>query len=420
MLEVTRHWGRMHRLALGLGAVALLLIGCFRLTETGFYRTDRSEPTSPATTVERLVRVRLGGRAAKPSAVLSVTSPFRIADVGSGTVLVDQHAPVRGVRAEPAPGGVQLGGELMASSDVVLTPARDASLVLDGETYRGGLRIRRGADGLFFTNLVDVESYLRGVLRGELPRYFHRESFKAQAVAARTYVLYQRRRTPTDRDYDVFDHEGSQMYLGVAGEDSIAVRAVEETCGEVCTWNDGHGDQLFCTYYSSTCGGLTQRVTNVKPNDPEVPPLRGNVACPDCYVAPHFKWGPERLSKAELTKRVVARYPSLARLGTINALRPKATTVDGRITHIELIGDNGQAGTLVGEDFRLSVGGRTLKSTNFNVSADGSNFIFSNGRGFGHGMGLCQWGMETKARRGWDYRRILATYYPDSSIIKLY
>ncbi|MCD4670481.1 MAG: hypothetical protein K8S14_08545, partial [Actinomycetia bacterium] len=69
---------------------------------------------------------------------------------------------------------------------------------------------------------------------------------------------------------------------------------------------------------------------------------------------------------------------------------------------------------------RLTIGGRILKSTSFEINDLGDAFVFTEGKGYGHGVGLCQNGMETKARRGWDYNRILSTYYPGSSIKRIY
>ena len=335
-------------------------------------------------------------------------------------MLFARHGELRAAVRPAGVHGIDLGGEHLASNDVVITPERDAAIVLDQQTYRGALRIQRVGEGLLFDNHLDVESYLRGVLRGELPRDFHPESFKTQAVAARTYVLYQKQNGPRERSFDVYDHEGSQMYIGVRGEDRIAVEAVEKTCGEVCTWNDGRGDHIFCTFYSSACGGRSQPVTHFKPNMTAVSPLAGNVPCSDCYLAKFYRWDPVEISKAELTKRLVAKYPTLSRLGTLVEIEPKARTPDGRIIRMLLIGATGQNDTLLGEDFRLSVGGRVLKSTNFEIEARAQSFVFKNGKGFGHGVGLCQYGMETKARRGKDYRQILEVYYPRSDIKKLY
>jgi len=110
----------------------------------------------------------------------------------------------------------------------------------------------------------------------------------------------------------------------------------------------------------------------------------------------------------------------VASIGEISSLRLKEVEPGGRVVRIQMNGTNGTNETLVGEDFRLCVGGYKLKSTHFTVDDEGDAFVFRGGRGFGHGVGLCQNGMETKARRGWDYKKILKTYYPGAEIRKLY
>ena len=408
--------------------IVLLLVGCLHLGERGAWRGGPEVPVKGPP--DRLVRVRLGGNTPRRGAALEITSPYSVKSMPGGEVLTEHHGELRSARVEPeGPRGIRIGGERISADDILITPERDAAIVLDNRdsgtkdgplTYRGALRIQRCGDGLVFDNHLDVESYVRGVVRGELPRDFHPESFKAQAVAARTYVLYQKKIGSRDRTFDVYDHEGSQMYIGVQGEDQIAVDAVTKTAGEVCVYNDGKGDRIFCTYYSSACGGCSQCVTNVKPNETAIPPLAGNVPCNDCYLASFYRWDPVELSKAEVTRKLAAKYPSLSKLGTITELEPKAKTADGRIIRILLIGSTGQSETLVGEDFRLSIGGRVLKSTNFEIETRADRFIFKNGKGFGHGVGLCQHGMETKARHGLKYREILRIYYPRADIKKLY
>jgi stage II sporulation protein D len=420
IIRVVRRFGPARSLAALLGTLTLALVGCFTLAERSPWRRVPGSDLPPEIEVGRVVRVRLlGSRDAPPK--IEVTCPFQITDSVDNRILRSPTVGLRVCTVSPtADGGLDLGDTHLTQGDVLLTPRRDASIVVNGKTYRGLLRIRRTSDGVSLTNHVDVESYLLGVLRGELPRNFHPESFKAQCVAARTYVLYQMRLTPPERTFDVYDNEGSQMYIGVTGEGPKTVRAVDETRGQICVWNDHGIDRIFCTYYSSACGGLSQHVNNIKPNDPNVPPLAGNIVCNDCYLARFYRWPPLRISKSELTKRIVARYPSIARLGTIVGLKPKELTSDGRIIRIHLDGSTGQNETLIGEDFRLCVGGRILKSTNFAIEAQPDYFVFGNGKGFGHGVGLCQNGMETKARRGMSYDRILSFYYPASKLKTLY
>jgi stage II sporulation protein D (peptidoglycan lytic transglycosylase) len=403
--------------------MTILAVGCFTFSDRGpqdvVQKPDRQPPKI---ITDRLVRVRMLGPAREKSLTLEVSSGYELRAGPGGRVIEANAAPLAKGVVGPAPdGGILLGETRYPETDLFITPKRDASIVLNGtSTYRGLLRIVRSGDKIALTNHIDIESYLKGVLRGELPKHFHRESFKAQCVAARTYVLYQMKSASSDRTFDVYDNEGSQMYIGVTGEGPKAVAAVEETAGEVCVWPNGDVDTLFCTYYSSACGGQSQHVNNVKPRDPDVPPLAGQVVCNDCYLATYYEWDPVRVTKAELTKCIVKRYPSVASLGEITGLRPKEIEPGGRIVRIQLDGKNGTNETLIGEDFRLCVGGHKLKSTKFTIEDDGDAFVFRNGKGFGHGIGLCQNGMELKARRNLDYRTILKTYYPGCDIRKLY
>lgn len=404
-----------------LGAFTLIFVGCLSFTEQGFWRREPDEKPTQEVAVDRLIRVRLLGRKPRPSEQLSVTSPFTLTDTKAGTQFGDRQPALSGATVRPASSaGIQIGERMIPTDDITLTPSRDASIVLNGKTYRGILRIQRQGDGLVFTNHLDIESYLRGVLRGELPRYFHEESFKAQCVAARTYAIYSKRNKPAGDGFDVYDDEGSQVYNGVAMEDSVSVAAVEATRGEVCVYNDSQKEDIFCTYYSSCCGGRSQHVNNVKPRDPPVPPLVGGVDCQDCQVAPRYRWDPVKITKAEVTRKLAARYPTLRKIGMVTDLKPRKRTEDGRIISMDIIGSGGQRDVLIGEDFRLSMGGRLLKSTNFTIETAKDAFIFKDGKGFGHGMGLCQYGMETKARRGMNYRQILTAYYPHSSVRRLY
>lgn len=416
-----RRAGPIKSLIVAVALVNVVFFGCIQWTDGTRWGQRPIETKPPETMVDRQIRVRLLGRQPRTNVDLTVTSPFAITDTATGKAILPENAAIDNAAVRPtSTQGLQIGSKTIPSGDILIAPIRDASLVINGQTYRGQLRILRQNDGLMVVNHLDMEAYLRGVLRGEIPRSFHAESFKAQCVAARTYALYQKKNAPESKLFDVYDDEGSQMYVGVRGEDAVADRAVQSTAGEVCTWFNGQSSDIFCTYYSSACGGLSQPVRNVKPNDPDVPPLRGGVTCNDCTNAKFYRWDPVKLSRAEITKKLLARYPSLKKLGTVTDLVPKQTTTDGRIVRLEIIGSGGTKETLVGEDFRLAMGGRVLKSTNFKIEPTKDGFAFKNGRGFGHGMGLCQYGMDGKAKSGMDYKQILQTYYPGALVKKLY
>src|SRR5262249_27656604 len=148
--------------------------------------------------------------------IVSISSPFSIVDGKAGKTISGEHAALESVEIGCAKkDAISIGAESFSTNDILITPKRDATIVLNCNTYRGLLRIMRTSDGLTFINVVDVEAYLRGVLRGELPGYFHPEAFAAQCVAARTYVLWQKENGTRGRNWDVVDDEGSQMYIGV-------------------------------------------------------------------------------------------------------------------------------------------------------------------------------------------------------------
>jgi len=396
-----------------------MFVGCLDLRDSFPWDKPKVQEAPPVVEPDRQIRVLLGSRRPRPIERISITCPFTVVDYDTGRELAIVGDPAIDVSLGASGNGIALGTSLFESKDVIISPKRDAAIVIGSKTYRGRLRVQQSGGGVLLINLVDIEGYLRGVLRGELPGDFHLEAFKTLAVAARTYALYQKQFSK-GRDYDVVDHEGSQVYDGVSKEEKIAVDAVEATRGQIAVWRNRGVDEIFCTYYSSTCGGLSQAVRNVKPNDPAVPPLAGGVVCNDCSPSPFYRWGPARVSRAEVTKRIVARYPSVKRLGTIVDVRPKGVTSDGRAIRVELIGSNGQTETLVGEDFRLAMGSKVLRSTNFTIEVQKDGFVFKDGKGFGHGMGLCQYGMDTKAKGGMGYEAILAYYYPGSRLKKLY
>src|ERR1043166_5749065 len=200
-----RRMGPVRSLIIALLATNLLFFGCIQWGEIrGFgHRPDETPP--PTTSFDREIRVRLLGRTPKPNIQISITSPFSIPNPTTAAVILPDVAAMDDVYLRPSgDSGIQLGPKMIPASDIMITSQRDASIVVNGQTYRGRLRVMRAQGGLVAINQLDMESYLRGVLRGELPKNFHIESFKAQAVAARTYALYQNQNNAADRNFAVY------------------------------------------------------------------------------------------------------------------------------------------------------------------------------------------------------------------------
>jgi len=292
------------------------------------------------------------------------------------------------------------------------------------QRYRGFMRLLRGPKGRgWLINVVDVEQYLQSVVAGELQRGFAREAFRAQAIVARTYAWYEKETSRPEDDWDVYGGQWSQVYAGVDREKEVpeAVKAARATRGLVCTWDSPTGERIFKTYFSSTCGGCTQAAAEVKQGE-DIPPLSGNIRCRYCRHSPAYRWGPVRLSKEEITQALRERFPRFEGMGVIEDMEILEESSCGRPMRMRFIDGEGRGKELGAEDFRLAVdsGGQRLPSSFFTPVVEEGKIVFTEGRGFGHGMGMCQYGADGMAREGASAREILRFYYPGCRIKRAY
>jgi stage II sporulation protein D len=289
--------------------------------------------------------------------------------------------------------------------------------------YPGVIHLTAGdAGGLEVVNELDLERYVGCVVANEVWPTFDDEAFRAQAIVSRSFVLYQMSRRP-NAPFDVSATQGSQVYRGIR-DDAVgrrAVEAAEYTRGIVCTWRDRDEDRLFCTYYSAACGGVSQSAALLGPEG-DVPPLRGGVKCDYCKIAPAdtSRWGPVRIAADEVLSRLIERYPDLATLGGVTAITPLEQTPSGRLISLRITGQNGATHDMLAERFRLAVGPTVIRSTDCRIRVKDGEMIFENGKGYGHGLGLCQWGMQGLAQSGKRAAEILRFYYPDAKLTRAY
>jgi len=325
-------------------------------------------------------------------------------------------------------GKITVGTQAFESKRIVILPEEPHIFKLRGDEYRGKLEVVVGPDGnsLDLVNVVPLEPYLAGVVGSEMPDYWEPEALKAQAIAARTYCLYVKKRFGSKRDWDLVRTEAHQVYRGVKAESSQIWTAVNQTQGKVLVCEQpGASEGIFPAYYSSTCGGHTENSKNVFGDS--FGPLRG-VPCPYCkYVAKprFFFWPMVRYSKKYVSEKLMSRYPSLKALGQIASIAGKEKSNYGnfsRLTKIEITGENGKSDWIRAEDFRLTIDptGRIIKSAAFEIRDEGNSWAFVGGRGYGHGVGMCQCGAQELARRESNAEEILAYYYPGSKIARLY
>ncbi len=360
---------------------------------------------------------------------VSIDGPYVVLDDQGRVVARGADLPWTLVRASS---GVLLGTQRVGSRSARLVPERPDSIQIStlGNTgawspslrFDGQLHCLADGARVSAINVVPIDSYLAGVIPRECYPSWHLETFRAQAVAARTYALYEMARTGNE-PFDVRATTASQVYGGVpAGEPGRrAQQAVESTRGIVLTWTTPAGERIFPTFFSAACGGMTQDAGNCKPIK-AVPPLTGGVPCDYCQIAGEkaYRWGPLRLSKAEITTKLAQRYPAMASLGRVERIEALSQTSFGRNVRLRVFGSRGASFDIQAEDFRLAIGPTRLKSTDCRIVSEKDAIVFSDGRGYGHAMGMCQWGAQGQALEGRRAGQILLTYYPGANLTRVY
>jgi len=261
--------------------------------------------------------------------------------------------------------------------------------------------VRRGK-GFLVINRVDLEEYVKGVVPAEVSSTWHQEMLKAQAVAARTYALYQQMLSAT-REYDVEATVQDQVYRGKQGIDGGILRAVEDTRGLIVTYQDA---PIYAAF-SSTAAGLTEDAMNVWSK--EYPYLKG-VECPFDLASPYYQW---KSSFKIDTLEQSLRQQGFS-VGTIATMTPLSFTRGGRVAKLRILHSGGEL-ILRGEELRKAVGYAIIPSTQFAIESIGQDVVLS-GFGAGHAVGMCQWGAKELAELGYPFSTILRYYYPGTEL----
>ena len=275
----------------------------------------------------------------------------------------------------------------------------DSPVRLDGREYTPPLEIVRHGAGLAVVNELPLEEYLVGVLRAEASEKWPLEALRAQAVVARTYAVYHRTIAGM-RPYQILASTAHQQYFGRVPPASPIWGAVRETAGQVLLWEG----EVFPAFYHTESGGYTEdpRTVFAAPN---MPALRA-VRCEFSAGSPHYYWALD-LKLADLTETL--RRHGLV-VGSVTGIDVSERTPSLRASSVTVHGTRGSV-RLRGNDFRRMIGYDTFKSTLFAVAVDQQWARFS-GRGYGHGVGMCQWGAKGMAEQGHTARQILDFYYP--------
>ncbi len=323
---------------------------------------------------------------------------------GSIGLLAGRPGQGRLVLASGEAGRLLLEGRPASTAAVAVDAAGPLAVAVDGgpvRRYRGRLEVTAQAGGLLLVNELPLERYLVGVVGLEMDPAWPAEALRAQAVAARTYSLYQRhvRRlaagpSPAPGYYDLEAGILDQVYDGADGEEWLA---------------DAGGAPVLAVFHS-TAGGYTEAAGEVWGRP--LPYLVGR-PCPFDRDSPVYAWR-WTVPVDEVARRLAAAGYRVA--AGLPGLEIAERTATGRVRSLTVEAAGGGRVLIPAPELRRLLGYSRLRSTRFAVARDGGTLSFE-GRGAGHGVGLCQWGARGMALAGYDYRAILGFYYPGTRLV---
>ena len=267
----------------------------------------------------------------------------------------------------------------------------------------GRVRLLARKGELLVVAVVPLEAYVAAVLSRESPPRFHPEALAALAVAVRTYAVGAAAK-PRDPAYDVVGTVEDQVFEGMDGVSAVFREASDRTLGLVVRYKG----ELARTVYHSTCGGRTEDAVSAWGKD--IPYLRAQF-CADCADSPAYRWE-YRMSGAE--GRRVAKALGVPP-GKDLRIAVAGRTPTGRASRV-LISSGGVSRELQAAEFRKAAGYANVRSLKMEIVPVAGEWRFT-GEGWGHGVGMCQFGANGMARRGAGYREILARYYPGTEIL---
>jgi stage II sporulation protein D len=279
---------------------------------------------------------------------------------GEGLIFTDAKGKKGSVRngavIKASGGGLSVGNAVLA---LPVTAVAKSGLGWEKVRYRGRIVFVRAGSGFTVINEIDLENYIRGVLKMEMGADWPPEALKAQAVLARTYAVRNRGRFGK-RGYDFDAGENSQVYRGVNAEDPRTDKAVAQTAGMILTW-DGQAADVF---YHSDSGGATADVSQVWGGSRPYLQVRKEAVE---YTSPNSTWQTS-LSQQQVSS-ILAKMKQ--NVGNVQSVAIALLDNAGRAVQLKFTGDRGAA-TVKAHDFRMAAGSRVIKSTNFQISRSGA------------------------------------------------
>jgi stage II sporulation protein D len=414
--------------------IGLIVVACSaRLEGVPLPPVTRATTHAEYDAGDRVIRVALASAA---TVRVSATSEWRLYGA-------DGRSPI-GQGSSDAPWSIerQEGGRRLRAirRDGVHTTWQDGPIILraagrggllslGARRYRGDLAVYAADSGLLVVNRLRLDDYLKGVVPIEIGTGAAADSAaaQAQAVAARSFAFIHLGGDST-RPFDISSSASDQSYGGADVETPVGSMAVESTRRLVLKY----AGRVVSAPYHSTCGGTTAEAAEVwrSTGEPYLRRVSDRIPGTDryyCDISPRFHW--TRAFDAHALNAVIARYLSAyaavpgANAGAVRAVSIDNLTPSGRVGVLLISTDRGNF-PVRGNDVRFvlrALGGEILNSTYFSIdmATDRQGMLSSltlHGAGYGHGVGMCQWGAIGRARAGQDFRTILRTYYPGTTV----
>ncbi|NRA58170.1 MAG: SpoIID/LytB domain-containing protein [Phycisphaerales bacterium] len=344
-----------------------------------------------------------------------------LTETGGEPVTIAGHVELES--GDPRPSTRPRPGTLEAYADA-------PTIAVQGVEYAGAVRITAEADGVQAINYIDLEPYVAAVASRELYPSWSLAAYEAQTIAARSYAL-QSMSLPKfrDRAWDVESSTVDQAYPGHTNHQR-SIQAVINTRGRVVAYRG----KILRTYYSSTSGGRSGSAADTWPTEPGfeynlLAPIQAHNVIHASEASRFHRWEVVRTTD-DVTKRLRAwgerAGHSLKNARAVTNISVHRLNRADRPSTYRVGERNGVSHTLSAEQLRIALnqdvkglpdasGDRRVRSGDFEVTAAGSRLVIR-GRGFGHGVGMCQFSAQALSKRGWTADDILKNFYPGASI----
>jgi stage II sporulation protein D len=315
----------------------------------------------------------------------------------------------------------------LPSEQVESLKSLNGEVFFQGRSYTGSLDIISDENGLYVVNNLPFEKYIEGVVASEVGKDWEIEALKAQAVISRTYAIFNKTFN-TGKSFHLTSSVLHQLYKR-DNADHFITQAVQATDKEILTYEGRPINAL----YHATCEGKTELPEEVWV---ESYPYMKSVEC-NGVNAPYENWQ-KKFSFEDIGKSIgiegirdisIAAYTSTGRVKTLKITIAQANKNDPAIPsgskegepgdrsleQVDKGGPSEQTIEIKATELRRKLGYKELPSTDFSIATSGAEAFFD-GKGYGHGVGLSQWGALAMAKQGKSYREILAHYYPGTTI----